>query len=516
MNGIKTLDWLKCNICFNSFDDSCIRPRSLSCGHTFCERCLKNTFQNGFLICPQCRKSHKIKSVLDLSVNFTLEGILKSLNTSLVDVSDGATQTVEEELSTEKRSETLGSQGSILEQQKGSAAIRKKVFKTSSGICHEHPSMECMFCCLTHMCWVCELCINDDDNHSKKYCEITSFMEEIEQRKQEHIESLEDEEEVCDETLSLIQKHVLHLTYERERHISAITSLQNLVSIHKKEEENLKNAINSYQNNIEKGKNVKEKLLDDRATVLNAATLDESNTARELVRKKKAEARNWINASQKEILEEKIKIADSTSVVSTEKSLEYRQDYERTELTNKTELDSSENNASEGSECQREYTVDGMFFSCLECRTEEGNILCGTCFVNSVHVNHMHDIRSIDEGGYCDCGSIKAWKSNPTCMKHLKKETPPQPEDINYALSKCKEVFFDGEKTFSCLDCRKSTDGYIYLLCGSCFINSSHRHHTYEIFNSSGEGGYCDCGREDSWKSEHVCDIHADSDIDTN
>lgn len=516
MNGIKTIDWLKCNICFNTYDDSSLRPRSLSCGHTFCEGCLNSTLQNEFLICPQCRKSHEINSVLDLPVNFTLEGILKSLNTCSIDVSEGATQkNVEEESTIDNRSRTVDSLCSLVDHQKKSASAQKEVLKTSSGMCHDHPSMECMFRCSTHMCWVCEQCIKDHEDHPKNKCKITSFKEEIEQRRQEHIESLIDEEEFCDETLSLIQKHILYLIYERERHITLITSLQDLVIIHKKEEENIQNEINSFQKNIEEGKNVKERLLDDKASVLSALTLDESNFSRDMVKKKKAETRNWINSSQKEVLEDKLKIADSaSSALSTEKSLEYREDCERLKFNNKTELNCSESNVSQGVECRREFPVVALFYSCLQCRTDECSILCGSCFVNSAHVNHMHEIMSI-ESGFCDCGISEAWKSNPTCMKHLQIEQLLEPYDADaseYSSSKCKKVFFYGEKCFSCLDCRNSTDE-TDILCGSCFVNSSHRNHTYEIYNNDGEGAFCDCGRKESWKSEHSCAIHADIDM---
>ena len=81
------MDWLKCNICFNTYKNNSLRPLTLSCGHTFCQSCINITLWNGILPCPQCGQIHDINSTLNFPEHFTPEGILKSLNGS-PDVTD--------------------------------------------------------------------------------------------------------------------------------------------------------------------------------------------------------------------------------------------------------------------------------------------------------------------------------------------------------------------------------------------------------------------------------------------
>merc|ERR1739842_81769 len=153
--------------------------------------------------------------------------------------------------------------------------------------------------CSLHKSWVCEDCIEEEEDHYKFKCEIKSFKEEIEDRRQEHKKSLDDEGKFCEETLFLIERHISSLKDEREHHISLINSLKELMDMHKEEEENLQCYITSYQKDIEKGILVKQRLQDVQATVPNAATLDESNAARDMVKKKKEESRKWVNTSQR-------------------------------------------------------------------------------------------------------------------------------------------------------------------------------------------------------------------------
>ncbi|CAL4101170.1 unnamed protein product, partial [Meganyctiphanes norvegica] len=320
-------DWLKCNICFNNYNESSLRPRSLNCGHTFCEICLKNTIQNGTITCPQCRKIQAISSASDIPINFTVEGLLKSLSTCSEDISKGAiSNPTEVESNSNGKCETQDNMKSLLEQQEKSLSAQKGILKRSAGMCNEHPSKECMFRCFFHKCWVCEQCIEELGDHSKQRCNIISFNEEIQARRQENKKILEDEGKSSEETLSMIERHISYLRDERERHISLVNTLQELANMHKKEEKNLEYEISSFQKIIEKGKNLKKKLLDDEAIILKAVTLDESNAARDIVKHKEAEARNWMNTSQKEIDEGKLKIEKMTSsALATEMSLEYRE-----------------------------------------------------------------------------------------------------------------------------------------------------------------------------------------------
>ena len=48
-----------CQICLEGYNTANRIPKNLSCGHTFCDRCLKK-LGNGFEIeCPKCRQKSK-------------------------------------------------------------------------------------------------------------------------------------------------------------------------------------------------------------------------------------------------------------------------------------------------------------------------------------------------------------------------------------------------------------------------------------------------------------------------
>ncbi|CAL4124269.1 unnamed protein product, partial [Meganyctiphanes norvegica] len=282
------MDWLKCNICFSIYNDSILRPRSLSCGHTFCERCLNSTIKSETLTCPQCRKIHEMNSALDLPINFTLEGLLKSLTHSLQNENEGA-RSNEGKSDADEKIENLGRLKSSLEQER-----RLDRLQTSAGICYEHPGKECLFRCSSHKCWVCEWCIdNEKGEHPHEKCRIMAFDEEIEDRRVEQKRSLDDGEISCEVTLSVIDDKLSDLCDARGRHIHLVYTLQLLVAQHRKEEKNLQNQIASLEKNIVKGKDVKQRLLEVESTVSSAATLDESNAARDMVDNKNTEARNW-------------------------------------------------------------------------------------------------------------------------------------------------------------------------------------------------------------------------------
>ncbi|XP_071476314.1 E3 ubiquitin-protein ligase UBR2-like, partial [Diadema antillarum] len=69
----------------------------------------------------------------------------------------------------------------------------------------------------------------------------------------------------------------------------------------------------------------------------------------------------------------------------------------------------------------------------------------------------------------------------------------------------CGHVFKNGEPTYSCRDCAMDPT---CVLCIDCFQKSAHKHHRYKM-NTSGGGGYCDCGDEEAWKQEPFCQLHS-------
>ncbi|XP_072031414.1 E3 ubiquitin-protein ligase UBR2-like isoform X2 [Amphiura filiformis] len=68
----------------------------------------------------------------------------------------------------------------------------------------------------------------------------------------------------------------------------------------------------------------------------------------------------------------------------------------------------------------------------------------------------------------------------------------------------CGRVFKMGEPTYSCRDCAMDPT---CVLCIDCFQKSPHKAHRYRM-NTSGGGGYCDCGDVEAWKSDPFCQLH--------
>ena len=57
----------ECQVCFESLLTK--KPRLLSCGHTFCEICLKHLLKGGAIQCPKCRKITRVSKVSLVPVN---------------------------------------------------------------------------------------------------------------------------------------------------------------------------------------------------------------------------------------------------------------------------------------------------------------------------------------------------------------------------------------------------------------------------------------------------------------
>jgi hypothetical protein len=50
---------MNCQICLEAYNIANRLPKNLSCGHTFCDRCLKKIGSSYDIECPKCRKKSK-------------------------------------------------------------------------------------------------------------------------------------------------------------------------------------------------------------------------------------------------------------------------------------------------------------------------------------------------------------------------------------------------------------------------------------------------------------------------
>ncbi|XP_069180689.1 tripartite motif-containing protein 59-like [Procambarus clarkii] len=69
----------ECSVCFNNYDDTLLRPRTLPCGHTFCSQCIDNAIKNGQLNCPSCRAQHTATAATQFLINYGMEALIRKL-----------------------------------------------------------------------------------------------------------------------------------------------------------------------------------------------------------------------------------------------------------------------------------------------------------------------------------------------------------------------------------------------------------------------------------------------------
>ncbi|GMR42395.1 hypothetical protein PMAYCL1PPCAC_12590 [Pristionchus mayeri] len=70
-----------CGVCLDLFDSNSNLPRSLNCGHTFCDRCIQYLKENGdrILRCPSCKSTQYVST--SLPVNYQILGLADDLRT---------------------------------------------------------------------------------------------------------------------------------------------------------------------------------------------------------------------------------------------------------------------------------------------------------------------------------------------------------------------------------------------------------------------------------------------------
>ncbi|KAI4182681.1 MAG: hypothetical protein LQ346_006533, partial [Caloplaca aetnensis] len=71
---------------------------------------------------------------------------------------------------------------------------------------------------------------------------------------------------------------------------------------------------------------------------------------------------------------------------------------------------------------------------------------------------------------------------------------------------RCGHIFKNTEAVYRCKNCEVDET---CVLCSRCFNASEHDGHSISVTHSSGNGGCCDCGDPEAWKSPVICGIHA-------
>lgn len=71
---------------------------------------------------------------------------------------------------------------------------------------------------------------------------------------------------------------------------------------------------------------------------------------------------------------------------------------------------------------------------------------------------------------------------------------------------RCGHIFKNAEAIYRCRTCEIDDTS---VLCGRCFNSSEHDAHVVSVTMSSGNGGCCDCGDPEAWRTPVSCAIHA-------
>jgi len=72
------IDDLKCSICLDYLNV----PKTLTCQHSFCQKCLEPLVENGILRCPLCRDLNVGINLKTLQTNYLIDTLIKSLQKS--------------------------------------------------------------------------------------------------------------------------------------------------------------------------------------------------------------------------------------------------------------------------------------------------------------------------------------------------------------------------------------------------------------------------------------------------
>ncbi|CAL4066044.1 unnamed protein product, partial [Meganyctiphanes norvegica] len=232
----------ECMVCFSIYDDKDRRPRFMPCGHTSCSKCLEEAITKNSKMCPKCRRNYQASNVKDLPVNFSLMGLVTSLN------------------------------------------IPERLPE-----CNEH-QLPVSHRCSTHKIWVCESCQNED--HSPVSCKIITMSEELKIKKATQLDQsqplLKTFEEKCkqtDDSKTKCKKLI-------EENDEEIIRLETMVKILQDEIQKRKTSKVQMENNYSMFDQKLETIKDKRSSYDNAVTSLQSSETIKGVSKCSVEVKN--------------------------------------------------------------------------------------------------------------------------------------------------------------------------------------------------------------------------------
>uniref|UniRef100_A0A0M3K8H9 E3 ubiquitin-protein ligase n=1 Tax=Anisakis simplex TaxID=6269 RepID=A0A0M3K8H9_ANISI len=85
--------------------------------------------------------------------------------------------------------------------------------------------------------------------------------------------------------------------------------------------------------------------------------------------------------------------------------------------------------------CGHVFKAGEATYSCKECACDPTCVFCHQCFQKSAHRFHKYRIAQSGGSGYCDCGDVEAWKTDPTCELHAQEPQPNVEERKSSQLS---------------------------------------------------------------------------------
>ncbi|CAL4094025.1 unnamed protein product [Meganyctiphanes norvegica] len=258
------MDIINCKICFNPYDELEHRPRTLGCGHYFCEQCIDIVISSGIPKCPVCQQTITIKTGSEATLNFALEELVQNVKT--LDVN-----------STSANEETL---------------------MPILGLCSIHSSCRLNFVCMTHNMKVCRDCTVVD--HKLDKCCVISLQEEIELNRKSTLAGIDLLLKSLKYTKGSLECHIESKDSEIVILESKLEELQQQVIKYQQDIDNMKKSKLSAKQTLSKIKMTEEELLKSKFDLQEITSLPELMTSIDEPMKKINDVQIWEDNIRKE------------------------------------------------------------------------------------------------------------------------------------------------------------------------------------------------------------------------